>query len=87
MTNQEAVNFVRTGLGKKQDLREICETMMDHCLASETEVGGYGCDNMTVIIVALLHDKTSEQWYDTMATAFAPSETDAQEPNELPQGN
>ncbi|SAM07630.1 hypothetical protein [Absidia glauca] len=85
MTNQEAVNFVRTGLGKKQDLREICETMMDHCLASETDVGGYGCDNMTVIVVALLHDKTSEQWYDAMATAFAPSETDAQEPNELPK--
>jgi len=26
---------------------------MDRCLASECAVGGVGCDNMTVIIVAL----------------------------------
>ncbi|ORZ06622.1 phosphatase 2C-like domain-containing protein [Absidia repens] len=70
MTNQEAVNFVRAGLGDKKDLKEICETMMDHCLASETDVGGYGCDNMTVIIVALLNGKSPEEWYDQMASSF-----------------
>jgi protein phosphatase PTC2/3 len=37
---------------------------MDNCLAPSSDGGGYGCDNMTVIIVALLHGKTKEQWYD-----------------------
>ena len=37
---------------------------MDNCLAPSSDGGGYGCDNMTVIIVALLHGKSREQWYD-----------------------
>ena len=37
---------------------------MDNCLAPSSDGGGYGCDNMTVIIVALLNGKTKEQWYD-----------------------
>jgi len=37
---------------------------MDNCLAPSSDGGGYGCDNMTVIIVALLHGKTKEEWYN-----------------------
>ena len=40
---------------------------MDNCLAPSSDGGGYGCDNMTVIIVALLHGQTKEQWYNTIA--------------------
>jgi hypothetical protein len=40
---------------------------MDNCLAPSSDGGGYGCDNMTVIIVALLHGNTKEQWYDMVA--------------------
>lgn len=40
---------------------------MDNCLAPSSDGGGYGCDNMTVIIVALLHGQTKEQWYNTVA--------------------
>jgi hypothetical protein len=40
---------------------------MDNCLAPSSDGGGYGCDNMTVIIVALLQGKTKEEWYDMVA--------------------
>lgn len=37
--------------------------MCDHCLAPDTSSGaGIGCDNMTVLIVALLHGRTKEEW-------------------------
>ncbi|ORX59423.1 PP2C-domain-containing protein [Hesseltinella vesiculosa] len=67
MTNQEAVSFIRTELAKRTTLDKICEKIMDHCLAGETDTNGYGCDNMTVVIVALLQGATSEQWYERMA--------------------
>ena len=38
--------------------------MFDHCLAPDTSSGaGIGCDNMTVLIVAILHGRTKEEWY------------------------
>lgn len=40
---------------------------MDNCLAPSSDGGGYGCDNMTVIIVALLNGMTKDQWYDMVA--------------------
>jgi len=39
--------------------------MCEHCLAPDTSSGsGIGCDNMTVLIVALLHGRTKQEWYD-----------------------
>lgn len=35
---------------------EICEILLDNCLAPDTLMGT-GCDNMTLIIVFLLHGK------------------------------
>lgn len=32
------------------------------CLAPDSETGGIGCDNMTVVIVALLGGRTNEEW-------------------------
>jgi len=38
--------------------------MFDHCLAPDTTSGaGIGCDNMTILIVAITHGRTKEQWY------------------------
>lgn len=38
--------------------------MCDHCLAPDTSSGaGIGCDNMTIMIIALLHGRTKEEWY------------------------
>lgn len=75
MTNQQVVNYVRQHLAEKTKLEEICEQMMDHCLAPDSE-GGVGCDNMSVMIIAILNGKTEEEWYDWMATRTAAPKKD-----------
>ncbi|CAK45235.1 uncharacterized protein An08g00830 [Aspergillus niger] len=54
-SSQSVVEFVRRGIAAKQDLYRICENMMDNCLASNSETGGVGCDNMTMVIIGLLN--------------------------------
>lgn len=44
---------------------------MDNCLASNSETGGVGCDNMTMLIVGFLNGKTKEEWYDEIAKRVA----------------
>lgn len=51
----------------KQELHRICENMMDNCLASNSETGGVGCDNMTMIVIGLLRGRTKEEWYEEVA--------------------
>jgi protein phosphatase PTC2/3 len=64
LTNAQVIEFVRRGIVERQELHKIAENLMDNCLAPSSDGGGYGCDNMTVIIVALLNGQTKEQWYD-----------------------
>ncbi|KAK3179837.1 Protein phosphatase 2C 2 [Lecanicillium sp. MT-2017a] len=70
-SSQAVVEFVRRGIAAKQELEKICENMMDNCLASNSETGGVGCDNMTMVIIAFLNGKTKEQWYDEIAKRVA----------------
>jgi len=70
-SSQAVVEFVRRGIVAKQDLSKISENMMDNCLASNSETGGVGCDNMTMIIIGLLNGKTKEGWYDEIAKRVA----------------
>ena len=70
-SSQAVVEFVRRGIAAKQDLDKICENMMDNCLASNSETGGVGCDNMTMTIIGLLNGKTKEQWYEEIARRVA----------------
>lgn len=65
--SQSVVEFVRRGIVAKQELSKICENMMDNCLASNSETGGVGCDNMTMIIIGLLNGRTKEEWYNEIA--------------------
>jgi protein phosphatase 2C family protein 2/3 len=58
----------------KQPLESICENMMDNCLASNSDTGGVGCDNMTITVIGLLHGKTKEQWYEDIAKRVANGE-------------
>lgn len=44
---------------------------MDNCLASSSETGGVGCDNMTMVIVGLLRGKSKEEWYKQIAERVA----------------
>lgn len=71
LTSQQVVEFVRRGIAEKQELQLICENLMDNCLASSSDGVGIGCDNMTVTIVGLLNGKTTEEWYDLIATRVA----------------
>ena len=58
------VDFVRLKVSEGVELAEIGELMCEHCLAPDTTSNaGIGCDNMTVLIVALLDGRTKEEWY------------------------
>ena len=70
-SSQAVIEFVRRGIAAKQELSAICENMMDNCLASNSETGGVGCDNMTISVVALLNGKTKEEWYQMIADRVA----------------
>ena len=70
-SSQAVVEFVRRGIAAKQELQLICENMMDNCLASNSETGGVGCDNMTMIVIALLNGKTKEEWYEMVGKRVA----------------
>jgi len=70
-SSQAVVEFVRRGIAAKQELHQICENMMDNCLASNSETGGVGCDNMTMIVIGLLNGKTKEEWYEMIAKRVA----------------
>ncbi|KAF2665632.1 PP2C-domain-containing protein [Microthyrium microscopicum] len=70
-SSQAVIEFVRRGIVAKQELSSICENLMDNCLARTSDTGGVGCDNMTVIVVALLQGKTKEQWYQDVADRVA----------------
>ncbi|KAL0074062.1 phosphatase 2C-like domain-containing protein [Phycomyces blakesleeanus] len=67
MTSQEVVDFVRQHLRDRMKIKDICEALLDNCLADEVTNTGIGCDNMTVIIVGFLRKRTLNGWYDWMA--------------------
>lgn len=48
-------------LGISFSLYQICEEILNHCLAPDCQMGGLGCDNMTVILVCLLNEGTYEE--------------------------
>ncbi|CAG9819555.1 unnamed protein product [Phaedon cochleariae] len=61
MSNQEVVSFVRENIAQGMDPEDICENLMMRCLAPDCQMAGLGCDNMTVVIVALLHGESYEK--------------------------
>ena len=64
LSSQQVVDFVRYQVSQGKELTEISEMMFDHCLAPDTTSGaGIGCDNMTILIVAITHGRTKEEWY------------------------
>lgn len=71
MSNQEVANFIRKEVANDVPLKEICERLMDNCLADSSDTDGVGCDNMTVEIVAFLRGQTKEQWYAKIRDSVA----------------
>ncbi|KAF8133793.1 PP2C-domain-containing protein [Boletus edulis] len=65
LTSQQVVDVIRLKISEGKELSEIGEAICEHCLAPDTSSGtGIGCDNMTVLIVAILNGKTKQEWYD-----------------------
>jgi len=70
LSSQDVVSFIRKNISENKDLRRACEDLMERCLAKDSELGGIGCDNMTVIVVGFLHNKTEKEWYEWMAERY-----------------
>lgn len=62
LSSQQVIDFVRRAVANGDGMGKICEDLMVKCLATDSETGGIGCDNMTVVIVALLNGRTTEEW-------------------------
>ncbi|KAI0822265.1 PP2C-domain-containing protein [Trametes gibbosa] len=85
LTSQQAVNVVRLLVSRGRKLTEICEDICELCLAPDSTTGaGIGCDNMTVMIVALLHGRTEEDWY-SWVTDRVKNKYGYETPETLPQ--
>lgn len=56
MSNQEVVDFCRDRLADGREPELICEELLSRCLAPDCQMGGLGCDNMTVVLVCLLQN-------------------------------
>ena len=57
LSNQEVADFVIHRLAQGLEPELICEELMTRCLASDSSMGGLGCDNMTVILICFLHNQ------------------------------
>lgn len=66
LSSQQVVELVRGGIHKKMSLTEISEAIIDICLAPNTGGSGIGCDNMSIIIVALLGGRSLDEWYQSI---------------------
>lgn len=62
MSSQQVVDFTRRAIANGDDLGKIAEDMMVKCMARDSESAGIGCDNMTVVVVALLNGRSTEEW-------------------------
>ncbi|KAJ3372484.1 Protein phosphatase 2C 2 [Allomyces arbusculus] len=71
VSNEECVSYVRRQIALGKRLPAICEELMEACLAHDAELGGVGCDNMTVILVAFLNGRSEDEWYAWMADKYA----------------
>lgn len=58
---QEVVQFVRYRLAARDAPEDVCESLINRCLAPDCQMGGLGCDNMTVTIVCCVADTTWQQ--------------------------
>ncbi|KAF8510844.1 phosphatase 2C-like domain-containing protein [Gautieria morchelliformis] len=64
LSSQQVVDSVRRLIHDGLELTEICESLMDMCLAPPPpSTTGIGSDNMTVVVIALLNGRSKEEWY------------------------
>jgi len=56
------INYVRYQVSQGKELTEIVEMICEYCLAPDT-TSDIGCDNMTILIVAITHGRSKDDWY------------------------
>lgn len=78
---KEVVEFVRIRVSTGMEPEDICEDLMTRCLAPNGQMGGLGCDNMTVVIVCFLGDRT---WKELQIQCSKPSAAKSNSPNDSP---
>ncbi|TFY60500.1 hypothetical protein EVJ58_g5120 [Rhodofomes roseus] len=85
LSSQQCVDVIRLMISQGKDLSQVCEDVCELCLAPDTNSGaGIGCDNMTILIVAILHGRTIEEWYKWV-TERTQQKYGHPTPDELPQ--
>ena len=62
LSNQEVADFIIARLAKGLEPEIICEELMTRCLASDSSMGGLGCDNMTVILICFIHNEPYQRY-------------------------
>ncbi|CUM65566.1 uncharacterized protein PRCAT00003212001 [Priceomyces carsonii] len=79
LTSQNCVECIRRGIYERKELTQICEELMELCCAPTSDGSGIGCDNMSIVIVALLDtsiNETLNQWYDKIIKKIEISQED-----------
>lgn len=61
LSNEEVLEFVRSRIAGLIPPEIICEQLMTRCLAPDCQMGGLGCDNMTVVLVCILNGESYEK--------------------------
>jgi len=64
LSNQEVADFVIRRIAQGLEPEIICEELMTRCLATDNNMGGLGCDNMTVVLVCFLHNNPYQRLVD-----------------------
>merc|ERR1712088_478685 len=64
LSNQEVADFIIARLAKGLEPEIICEELMTRCLASDSSMGGLGCDNMTVILICFIRNEPYQSLVD-----------------------
>ncbi|EGW34474.1 uncharacterized protein SPAPADRAFT_59895 [Spathaspora passalidarum NRRL Y-27907] len=80
LSSQKCVECVRRGIYERKSLTTISEEIMELCCAPTSDGSGIGCDNMSIVIVALLDytkQETLDQWYDKIISRIEAVEKDA----------
>jgi protein phosphatase PTC2/3 len=75
LSSQQVVDFIRLKVSEGKELPEIGGMLCDYCLAPDTEPPEHccehqdgcrhlsnGCDNMTVLIIAILNGRSIDGW-------------------------
>jgi len=72
LSNEEVIEFVRNRIAQRIAPEIICEQLMTRCLAPDCQMGGLGCDNMTVVLVCFINGEPYEKLADRCALAQLP---------------